>query len=339
MLKHTLALALLAASYDACAAQDWRRTRIPADPGPGREWQVDEDLSDDFNYDHKPTTEKAVIGGKWRNTYFNGGWKGPGTTEWRHENVAVARGELWIRGTRKPGEMKTFRFDKDQDGKEEELSLPKTRLGCISSTKLVQYPAYIEAKVKVANAVLASDVWLLSRDSTQEIDIIECYGGRGDDNRNDYFARRMHMSHHVFIRRPFQDYQPRDPSCWIQYQGREPKRGQSYWTQRYHTVGVYWKSPTELEYYLNGELVKTTIGMDDTGEKGGIDPQGYTKDESGKRTGLNKPMHLIINMEAQDWNAAAGRQPTDKELKRAKDHTFLVDWIRVCKPVEKGDES
>lgn len=319
-------------------ADDWGRLPVPADPGPGLQWQLDEDVSDSFNYEFEPTAERAVIGGKWNNYYLNGGWKGPGTTIWRHENAAVSRGKLWIRATRKPGETKAFQHDKDGDGVAETLDLPATRLACLTSVEPVVYPVFIEARVKVANAVLASDVWMLSRDSTQEIDILECYGGRGDDNRGDWFAKRMHLSHHVFIRRPLQDYQPKDKSTWHYWDGPKPKRGKSYWTSRFHRVGVYWRDPTHLEYYVDGELAKTTSGMDDTGEKGGIDPRGYTKDESGERTGLSKPMHLILNMEAQDWNAAAGRTPTDKELKRKKDHTFLVDWLRVYKPV-KADAS
>jgi len=43
-------------------------------------------------------------------------------------------------------------------------------------------------------------------------------------------------------------------------------------------------------------------------------------------------MNIIINMEAQTWNSAAGRTPSDEEIKRTKDHTYLVDWVRVYKP-------
>lgn len=325
---------VLVAMTTAAGAQDWKRYRVPADPGEGREWRLNEVVSDDFNYTHKPTTEKATLRDKWTNRYFNGGWDGPGTTLWRHENVAVAKGKLWIRATRELGETKKFFQGADENGKPKQHVLPATRLGCITSIETVRYPVYVEAKTKAANAVLASDVWLLSEDSTQEIDIQECYGGRGDDDRADWFARRLHMSHHVFIRRPFQDYQPKDDSTWI-YSDRKARRGRSYWTEKFHRVGVYWKSPTELEYYLDGELVKTTTGLDDKDGKGGIDPKGYTKDASGKRTGLVKPMKIIINMEAQDWNAVAGRHPTDDELKRTDDHTFLVDWIRVYEPVAK----
>lgn len=319
-------------------AQGWQRIPIPTDASPGREWQLQEDLSDDFAYEFKSTNELATINGKWRNYYF-GPWSGPGTTTWRHENVAVSNGKLRIHASRMAGEKKSFAADQDGDGSPEELNLPATRLGCITSLAMVESPAYIEARVKIPNAVLAANVWLLSADSTQEIDILESYGGRGDDNRNDWLAQKVHFSHHVFIREPFQDYQPKDNSTWYKHPRLNSKRGGGYWTGRYHRFGVYWRDPTHLEYYLDGKLVKTTSGLNDTAEQGGIDPLGYTRDTSGERTGLNKPMQIIINMEAQTWNAAAGRTPTDKELKRKGDHTYLVDWVRVYKPVESYAET
>lgn len=333
----SVVLSLMAAHV--AHAQQFARVAVPADPEPGHAWRLNEDLSDDFEYDFSPTPERTEIGGKWVNHYFRGGWNGPGTTNWRHENVAVTRGKLWIRATRVPGETEDLQHDKDDDGQAETLTLPATRLGCITSLGEVTYPAYVEARVRIANAVLASNVWMLSGDSTQEIDILESYGGRGDDNRADWLSQRLHMSHHVFIRRPFQDYQPHDKSTWYHEPGRRAKRGEGYWTGRFFRIGVHWKSPTHLDYYLNGELVKTTSGLDDTGDVEGIDPRGYTKDASGKRTGLNKPMRIVINMEAQDWNAVAGRQPTDEELKRKHDHTFLVDWVRVYQPTALDSDS
>ena len=314
------------------SGQPWRAHAIPVAAGPGREWQLVEEVSDDFDYEFGPTPESATLGGKWRN-HYRGHWDGPGTTIWRHENVRVSKGFLRIHATRVRGETKKFETDSDGDGTSESFDLPATRLGCITSLSTVQQPAYVEARVKIPNAVVAANVWLLSADSTQEIDVLESYGGPGDDNRSDWFAQRIHLSHHVFIRKPFQDYQPMDKSTWYTRPGLKAKSGQGYWTNKFLRIGVYWKDPTHLEYYLDGKLVKTTSGLDNTDEQDGIDPRGYTKDASGKRTGLNKPMHVIINMETQTWNAAAGRTPTDEELKRKKDHTYLVDWIRVYKPV------
>lgn len=336
--KQALVTAVAAAIAFTChpsmaLAQDWRDVEIPVQLPPNLKWQLEEATSDDFNYRFPATDKAAIFGGKWQNHYM-GFWEGAGTTKWRHENVSVSDGELLIQATRKPGETKKFSLDAANDGPPQAFDLPATRLGCVTSIAEVKYPAYIEARVKIPNAVVAASVWLLSEDSTQEIDIIESYGGTGDDNRNEWLARRIHLSHHVFIRRPFQDYQPMDDATWHQRPAGEAGDESPYWTDRYCRVGVYWRDPAHLEYYVDGKLAKTTSGFDGSDTRDGVDPHGYTKDATGRRTGLSKPMKVIINMETQTWNAAAGRTPTDEELARHDDHVFRVDWIRSYRPLE-----
>ncbi|WP_072974299.1 LamG domain-containing protein [Flavobacterium saccharophilum] len=80
----------------------------------------------------------------------------------------------------------------------------KVLTGCITSKERVGYPLYTEAKVKISESSLATAVWMLSEDSTQEIDNLEAYG----DKINTAYGQRLHLSHHVFIRNPFQYYQP-----------------------------------------------------------------------------------------------------------------------------------
>ena len=323
-------------------SQDWEGIPVPANAGTGKKWELQQDVSDDFNYSQNPSTTRTYFGNrngnegqsaenttkfKWYN-YYHANWEGPGPTKWRHENVSVADGNLRLKTTRIENETKTFSFNN------ENVTKPATRLGCVTSTKQVQYPVFIETRVKIPNAVLACAMWLLSPDDTQEIDFLEAYGGRAE--RNKWFAERLHFSHHVFIRQPFTDYQPKDDSTWY----RDPNV--DYWSSDWHRIGGYWKSPTELEYYLDGQLVKTTEGMDNTlnpdgtVKKYGIDPVNHTSPDGTpeNRTGLNKAMDIIINMEDQNWNAVAGRSPTDEEIQNEEDHTMKVDWIRVYKPVD-----
>lgn len=329
--------AFLVCPVSTTRAAEWDGYPTPADPGPGRTWRLDESVSDEFSSDFAAVDQQTTIGGKWRNFYI-WPWSGPGSTEWRHENASIQHGRLEIVATRVPGEFKSFKAHASGGGPLQRHEQPATRLGCVSSIATVQSPVYLEARVKIPNAVLAANVWMLSRDCTQEIDVLESYGGPGDDGRADWLAQRIHLSHHTFVRRPFKDYQPHDASTWYRQPGLEAKPGRGYWTERFHRFGVYWRDPAHLEYYIDGELVKVTSGLDDASGVGGIDPLGYTRDESGVRTGLSKPMHVIINMEAQTWNAAAGRHPTDAELSRREDHTFLIDWVRAYKPIEDRDE-
>ncbi|WP_282133445.1 family 16 glycosylhydrolase [Cellulophaga baltica] len=275
---------------------DWKTIPVPADAGTGNVWEFQE-LSDDFDYDAPADAKGTEFDKKWTDFYHNQ-WKGPGLTEWRRENSLVADGNLQMIANRAEGSN-------------------KINLGCITSKEQVVYPVYIEANVKIANTTLASDVWLLSSDDTQEIDIVEAYGASYSelaDSDQTWYAERIHISHHMFIRDPFQDYQPTDPGSWY--------RDGTLWREDYHIVGVYWKDPFHLEYYIDGKLVRTTSGSEM------IDPNNFAE---GK--GLYKPMDIIINAEDQTWRSDKNITPSDKELENKENNTFKVDWIRIFKPV------
>ncbi|WP_411845253.1 family 16 glycosylhydrolase [Roseibacillus persicicus] len=189
--------------------------------------------------------------------------------------------------------------------------------GIVTSKESFTYPVYVEARAKLSKQVLASCVWMLSDDSTEEIDIIEAYGSDRPDQK--WTAERLHLSHHVFIRKPFQDYQPTDEGSWFARKG-------TIWADDFHRVGVYWRDPWHLEYYVDGKLARTVSGKDI------IDPRGYT---NGK--GLTKAMKIIINQEDQQWRYDQGITPTDEELANVEKSIFWVDWIRVYKPEAKKE--
>ncbi len=237
----------------AVTAQDWKNIVVPADPGKGKEWILQENVSDDFNYIFAPMNQKTNFGegNKWYNFYHNG-WDGPGTTYWKYNHVYVDGSDLVVKASRwdnvnqpNPKAKSAYKMNKPDAA---------INAGCITSNKKVKYPVFVESKISVANIALASDVWLLSPDDTQEIDIIECYGGAG--NGNGYFAQFIHLSHHSFIRDPFTDYQPRDHNSWWGKSGVK-SWGEYCWNdgdRRYVRVGVNWISPKHFEYYVDGEL-------------------------------------------------------------------------------------
>ena len=293
---------------------DWDNVDIFANPGPGMIWKLQSDVSDDFNYDEPGVPWVDTLGGKWIN-YYHSNWSGPKPTLWKRDHVYVDDGKFKIRSSRIQGDSVTV------DGQR----LALTYLGCATNVTQVQYPVYIEANVKIMNSVLASDVWLLSADDTQEIDICEAYGGSRWNNP--WFSeKRIHLSHHVFIREPFQDWQPSDEGSFY-------TDGSTIWRDGYHRIGVYWKDPFNLEYYVDGKLVRTRNGIEE------IDPLYFTNavnpgdTDNDTRTGMSKPMDVIINTEDQDWRALSGLTPTDAELANEDDNTFNVDWIRVYKPI------
>ncbi|MEM7656727.1 MAG: Ig-like domain-containing protein [Bacteroidota bacterium] len=300
-------------------AQDWDSLSVPPSPGAGRVWELQEAVSDDFNYEFEGVSEPATIGGKWTNFYHNG-WTGPAPTFWKRDHIYVEDGQMKVKTSRTPGDSITL----NTNGTAHRLA--RTNLGCATSVQRIQYPVYIETRVKIMKAVLASDVWLLSPDDTQEIDICEAYGSSRWNN--EWFSdKRIHLSHHVFIRQPFTDWQPSDEGSFY-------TDGSTIWSDGFHRIGVYWLDPWNLEYYVDGQLVRVRSGKDQ------IDPvyrtnavnPGDTSNDT--RTGLSKPMDIIINTEDQTWRAIQGLTPTEEELADGQAHTFGVDWVRVYKPVE-----
>ncbi len=313
-MKKWILFSLLNFMVGFVCCQDWEGIAVPPNPGAGKVWQLQQNVSDDFNYEAIPVNSPNTIGGKWTNWYHNG-WSGPLPTVWRRDHVSVSDGKMKIRSSRPAGDSVTVSNQK----------LAVTNLGCATSTQQVQYPVYIEANVKIMKSVLASDVWLLSSDDTQEIDICEAYGS--DRWTNDYFSnKRLHLSHHVFIREPFTDWQPSDAGSFY-------TDNTTIWSDGYHRIGVFWRDPWHLEYYVDGMLVRTRSGKDQIDpvfHTNAVNPGDQTTDT---RTGLSKPMDIIINTEDQTWRALQGLTPTDAELVNTDDNTFDVDWVRVYKPV------
>ena len=293
---------------------DWDDYTVPASPGPGMIWEIQEDVSDDFNYNFEATSDEVAFEGKWKNWYHNP-WTGPPPTIWKRNNVSVKDGYLQIETNRQSGQTTNV------NGRQ----LQVTNTGCVTSLQQIVYPVYIESRAKVMNSVLASATWLLSPDDTQEIDFLEAYGS--DRWLNPWFnEERIHLSHHVFVREPFADWQPNDEGSFY-------TDGETVWREEFHTYGVYWKDPWSLEYYIDGKLVRTISGKDN------IDPLHHTNSinpgntNSDTRTGLSKPMDILIDTEDQTWRAVDGLSPTNQELLNKEDHTFKVDWIRVYKPI------
>ncbi len=268
-------------------ASDWDGAAVPASPPEGTQWKLDS-VSDDFSYDAPPVDKPAIFSDSWRDSFINP-WTGPGLSEFNSGHSYVTNGHLGIHASRKPGTHKVY-------------------AGVISSKKTFTYPLYVEASVKINGLVMASNVWMLSKDSTQEIDVLEAYGSARPDQT--WTAQRVHLSHHVFIRNPFQDYQPTDEGSWY-FNG-------SNWRDDFHRFGVFWRDPWHLEYYVDGKLVRTVSG------KKMIDPKDFTGG-----TGLSKPMHLIINTEDQNWRSDESITPTDEELADTELSIMWVDWIRV----------
>ncbi|TAA48408.1 RICIN domain-containing protein [Corallincola spongiicola] len=335
---------------------------VPARIAENQKWVEQTAQSDNFNYvfEAKNTLANFGPGNKWYNFYHNQ-WGGPGATYWQYDHVSVNGRELEIRASRNPS------FSK--------MNAAGVNAGCITSNSRVVYPVFVETSVSLANISLASDVWLLSPDDTQEIDIIEAYGGVN------YFEQFIHLSHHSFIRSPFTDYQPRDHNSWF---GRNDVTSWGDYTwdngnRKYVQVGVNWVSPKHFEYYIDGELVRVVYhNAFATKLKDGtwsytqpyLDGNGNVAFNGGyqavKLHGSDQAFSMTALQTASDTNNVSAidplgfqgglgftkpmdiiiniesqswlvedNSPSDSDLADPAKNTMKVDWIRVFKPVAK----
>ncbi|WBU89820.1 family 16 glycosylhydrolase [Cellulophaga omnivescoria] len=256
-------------------------------PTNGKTWTIQPKVSNEFNYEEGKASNKFY--NHWNDRFFNE-WTGPGITRYTPSQSSVVGGELAFKANIVDNTILT---------------------GCVTSKSKVSYPLYMEVRVKLSASVLSSAVWMLSEDSTEEIDNLEAFG----DKSNDYFSKRLHLSHHVFIRDPFKDYQPTGPETWY-----ADGKG-TIWSDDYHNYGVLWEDPWHLSYYVDGILVRETLVNE-------IDPENYTNG-----AGLTKPMHLIISAAAQSWRENQGVDFLNDPTVTNEEKTVMrVDWIRVYKP-------
>jgi agarase len=284
---------------------DWDDLPVPAEQLNGDvSWELVEALSDSFNYETPYGPNKgSEFNEKWEDGFING-WTGPGNTVWTPNNSRVTGGNLELKATSLNASANTNNFS------------------AVHARTSITFPVYIETRVKVMNSVMANAVWMLSDNSSEEIDIVEAYGSSFSESKNstrEWFAQRMHISHHTFDRSvsPFLDYQPTDSGSWYRLQPAP-----SYWRDNFHTIGVYWRDPFHLEYYIDGSLVRTVSGA------AIIDPNEYRDGN-----GLSLPETIIFSGAAQNWQVNQNVWPTVNELAVEEDNVFKIDWIRTYKRI------
>ncbi|GAA4934414.1 family 16 glycosylhydrolase [Algibacter agarivorans] len=256
-------------------------------------WQIEAVFSDEFNYEGKNSEFEK----NWNDTYFNG-WRGPGLTEWTSNNSDVKNGNLIISASRKPNTNRVY-------------------CGVITSKKEVKYPIYTEVRAKIANQVLSSNFWFLSKDDKRELDIIECYGGDRDSEK--WFAANAASNTHVFLRNDSDNSIIKDINKSVKHKTEDG----SPWRNDFHTYGAYWKDAFTIDIYYDGKLVnkirKESIN----------DPENV---------GLNRKMFLIIDLEDHDWRSRKNPPitPTDEELKDESKNKYFIDYVRTFRPINKN---
>ncbi|WP_010522361.1 Ig-like domain-containing protein [Aquimarina agarivorans] len=301
MKKRILVSSLLGLVSIVMNGQDWASTPIPAYPGPGKVWKLQDQHSDDFNYNGK--NQKFYK--NWNDHYFNA-WSGPGLSNFTSANSHVADGNLIIKASPN-GNQRVY-------------------CGVVTSKTKVKFPIYMEARLQTMNQTLSSNFWMLSQNDRQELDAVESYGSDrssfGDEHVFD--SRHMNSNYHIFDRNHENNTIIND-NTWQRdhyVTDHQPLKNRPALRNGFHNYAIHWIDEWNIDWYLDGKLVRRIApGTNDV-----------IKDPL-QNKGIYEEMFMILDVEDHDWRSNAGHIATVKELSDESKNKMYVDWVRVYKPV------
>ncbi len=254
--------------------------QTPPTPPVGMKWEKLPELSDEFNTGYD--TEK------WYKSLWNYGVP----VQMRDENSGVEDGNLWIKATLDADAERWFRTSRVQS---------KVQIG---------YPMYTVSRIKAAHISAYNTFWLNNGDisNRDEIDVIENNSNPTCGCQPDY-PWQMNSQYFQVInddtKRNKGNFDNRKLSK------ANPLKGVP-WNEAYHTFGVWWKSATEIQFYLDGE------------------PAGSVSAERD----LNRKLHIIWDLWSEDVKWVGGL-PQKEELLDNSVNTMKVDWVHTYRLVKE----
>lgn len=255
------------------------------DPKPAdKSWYPVEKLSDDFE-------GSTLDSSKWQSEPKGNGWNWVGRPPalFKASNVSLAEGEMRVT----VGKL---------DQPVEKSGRNYTHQGAIvRSRNPGQVGWYYETRMKANQTEMSSTFWLMTKGNTNrrlELDIQECVGRTTDLTASwaKKWDRIFHSNaiHHV----------SRFNSEKVQLQGSVRTETKNW--QRFYVYGGWWKSPDEIQFFLDGKYAYS------------IRP----------KVAWDLPAYLQMAIETYDWNPL----PEDGGLVESgtKDQrTTRYDWVRV----------
>jgi len=261
---------------------------------PGKVWEKVNELSDEFN-------GTQIDESKWNITpdgHSELNWAGRKPAMFRKESFSIGNGYLGIEAGKLP-EPVTL----SSGGKPD---VYKYYGGILRSNITTSIGHYYECRMKMNKTEMGGGFWLCHEgtcgDKT-EIDITESVGHLTEQTHEWAYDWDQIMHSNAIHRKTSCNPEKRD-----QQKMTPPTKN----SERFYTYGFYWKSATELMFYLDGEYVYTLTP-----------PIPFDND-----------LFLQFSIEAYDWNpipedggrvANAGKE----------DRTTLIDYIHVYKLAEK----
>ncbi len=261
------------------------------DPKPANmAWSKVTNMSDEFN-------DNAIDAGKW-------------------QTEPVANGWVWL--GRPPGLFDPSAVKEDDGNLQVTVSVldaPTTINGneflyqgaIVRSIHPGEHGWYYEARIKANKTEMSSTFWLMSKNSDcqkkHELDIQECVGKTSA--LTDSWGRSFNKIFHS-------NAIHRTTSCVTQSVQRQGSVVTDVYNwERYFVYAAWWKSPNEVQFFLDGEY------------KYSINPS----------TSFDMPLWIQMAVETYSWNPVpngGGNVASETEEGR----TTKYDWVRVWKLTE-----
>ncbi|GGZ71236.1 HYR domain-containing protein [Algibacter mikhailovii] len=258
----------------------------------GKKWTKIENMTDEFNV-------TTFDDGKWHRNPGSDpfGWYGRPPALFESDNVTVADGNLNIT-------VEKFTTPKTVNNQS------WTHGGAIIRSKeKAKQGYYYECKMKANKTVMSSTFWIAFPQNCNtgpirklELDIQECVGRTHSETHA--WAKKWDATYHSNTWR-------HKRSCDTEINESQQSPGKLDLNEknhsRYFVYGCWWKSPTEILFYLDGKYVYTITPTTD------FDLEG----------------HITMAIETYDWN------PIDSanifESGSFDDLTTKYDWVRTWK--------
>lgn len=253
-------------------------------PPNGKKWEKIEIMSDEFN-------GSSLNNNKW--AINSPQWEGRRPARFETSSVSVADGDLKISASKKTNPFNGWTHNG----------------GLVRSLTKNTY-GYYETRMKGNKTFMSSTFWLINQRNegsgcnlrVTELDITETVGVNSNGaNWVNNMITNMNSNTHS-----------RNTNCNntpVGQQGNKAPLGEASW-KNYHTYGVWWKSKSEILFYLDGQFV------------GQIKPPAD----------FNLPMYLRMVVETYDWNPPKNGQ--DGINDSLENRTTYYDWVRSYRLVD-----
>lgn len=254
------------------------------DPRPdGSSWKTVEYLTDEFE-------DKEVDLDKWQIEPNQNGWSWIGRPPglFLAENVNIVDGKLAVT-------VGTLDEPKNINGREYIY-----QGGIVRALKPGGPGMYYECKLKANATEMSSTFWLMSRydcEKKQELDIQECVGVTSELTHG--WAKTWDQIYHS-------NTIHRVTECVERTQIQKSVKPETKNHERFYVYGCWWKSPTEIQFFLDGKYVYSLT----------------------PNIEWDQPAWLHMAIETYDWNPV----PADGGMVKKGNwdqRTTQYDWVRV----------